>query len=445
MSVQQNHGEVVPPDLPDVLGMITNGERLNISLLQCAYALHPRTTVLGQPLEALVLVQSAANKPIQVNFTIRLPKRDAAGNRLNLWTPKDNIQIVLQPAETGLLHIPIVSRQPTQPSDNIPIVIKAEVKLPRNVGQVRPPSGGRPASILNMSPFRLSILREVGFRIRQQEEATLSDSFNIVPGTISTAQPANAPRYETLWTAKDLDAEKAHYAELEQYAHRFAGTITRNLVLEPLQTLLEQRFAAGGLPLAEAESLFAAKTLTYAMEDGLDQEAGFSLYESRWFQQLVGMMAEPEATNDIEVLLTRLFPAILYDGVMLGLSLVARISEESLGTRDEHINYANEVINALEGRTAIDLGHAYLPLILAGLLLTYTVKGLHENPWTSLDDLRLAWHGRLRVANNQFEWVDKVFRNFYGEAEQALDEAHIARPTVQRRMQAPKRPSMPQA
>ncbi|MBX3085211.1 MAG: hypothetical protein KF716_26495 [Anaerolineae bacterium] len=431
-----------PADLPDVLGMITNGERLNISLLQCAYALHPRTTVLGQPLEALVLVQSAANKPIQVNLTVRLPKRDAAGNRLNLWTPKDNVQIVLQPAETGLLHIPIVSRQPTQPAEDLPITVKVEVKLPRNVGQVRPSTGGRAASILNMSPFRLSILREVGFRVVQQEEAHLSDTFSIVPGTISTAQPANAPRYETLWTAKDLEAEKARYAELEQYAHRFAATITRNVVLEPLQTLLETKFAAGGLPLAPAEALFAAKTLTYAMEDGLDLEPGFSLYEAKWFHQLVGLMAEPEMTSDIEALLTRLFPAILYDGVMLGLSLVARISEESLGTHDEHISYANEVINAVEGQASIDLGHAYLPLILAGLLLTYTVKGIHENPWTSLGEVRQAWHGRLRLADNEFEWVDKVFRLFYDEAERSLDEARIARPTAPRRTAASKPPQL---
>ena len=422
------------PDLPDVLGMITNGTRLNIGLLQCAYALHPRTTVIGQPLEALVLVQSAANKPIQLNIIVKLPKRDAAGNRLNLWTPKEAVQIMLQPAETGLLHIPIVSRPPTQPADNLPIAIKIEVKLPRNVGQVRPSSGGRAASVLNMSPFRLSILREVGFGVTQQDEAQLVDAFSIVPGTISTAQPANAPRYETLWTAKDLEAEKARYAELESYAHRFAATITRNVILEPLQALLEQHFAARGLPLTPAEALFAAKTLTYTMEDGLDLEPGFSLYDSKWFHQLVGLMAEPEATSDIEALLRRLFPSILNDGVMLGLSLVARISEENLGTHDEHVTYANEVNNALEGRATIDLGHAYLPLILAGLLLTYKVKGIRENPWTSLSEVRQAWQGRLRLADNQFEWVAKVFRQFYDEAEQTLDEARIARPTPPRNL-----------
>jgi hypothetical protein len=416
------------PDLPDVLGMITGGLRINIGLLQCAFALHPRATVLGQPLEALIVLQSAANTPLQLNFTVRLPKRDANGNRLALWTPKETIQLVLQPAETGLLHIPIVSRQPSQPATDLPVVIKVDVKAPRNAARIRSAAGGRPASVLNISPFRLSILREVGFRITQQEEAHLIDTFDVVAGNISTAQPPAAPRYETLWTAKDLDAERARFAELEAAAQRFAATLTRNQVFEQLERLIGDHFIQAGLPLHPSEAQFAAKTLTYTMEDGLNLEQGFSLQESRWFKQLVGMMGDAALLSDINALLTKLFPAIVHDSVRLGLSLVARIAEENLGTQAEYLTYADEVLSALQGKASIDLGHAYLPLVLTGLLLNYKVKATRENPWTSLTNIRQAWHGRLRLADDQFEWVARVFNLFYEEAETQLDDARISRP-----------------
>lgn len=416
-------------ELPDVLGMITGGLRLNVSVLQCAYALHPRSTVVGQPFEALVLLQSAADKPIQVNVSLRLPKKDNAGNKINLWVPKESAQVTLQPAETGLLHMPIVSRPPMTPAPDLPISIKLDVKFPRNVQLVRPPSGGRPASVLSISTFRLSILREVGFRIAHQEESVLNDTFEIVPGVISAAPPPNAPRYESLWTPSDLAKEQAHYAELEQTAEQFAATITRHTVLEPLIELVGQRFSKVGLPLYPAEVLLVAKTITYVLEDGLDLHPGFSLYASRWFKQLVGMIEDPATIKNMEKLIANLFPALIYDAVLLGLTLVSDESRSNLGSPTEQIDYANEVVAALEGNIPTDLGHAYLPLILAGMLLNYRIKGMRENPWFTLHEIQQAWQGRLSQAENQFEWIARVFNDFFLRAEKDLDEARIARPT----------------
>jgi hypothetical protein len=416
-------------ELPDVLGMITGGLRLNIGILQCAFAISPRNTVVGQPFEALLLLQSAADKPIQVNATLRLPKKDNAGNKINLWLPKDSAQITLQPAETGLLHMPIVSRPPTQPGTESAVALKVDVKFPRNIRMVRPPSGGRPASVLSISPFRINILREVGFRIAQQEEHVLTDTFEIVPGVISAAPPPNAPRYESLWTPRDLASEQAHYAELEQSAEQFAATITRYAVLEPLIELVEQRFLKVGLPLHSSEALLIAKSITYVLEDGLDLHPGFSLYASRWFKQLVGMIEDPATTKDIDKLIVRLFPSLIFDSVLLGLTLVGEESKSSLGSPNEQIEYASEVVAAIEGNIPIDLGHAYLPLVLAGILLNYRIKGMRENPWITLHEISRAWQGRLSNAENQFEWVARVFNGFVRKAEKDLEEARIDRPT----------------
>src|SRR5262249_51445980 len=149
--------------------------------------------------EALVLLQNACDKSAQVTVTVRLPRKDATGNRINVTTPKEVIPVNLEASEMGLLHIPVVASTPTQPSPDNLIGIQIDVKAPRRFKTVRPAFGGRAASMLNMSPFRLEILREVGFTANVRDQNILVDLFNVIPGNVSPAPMPPAPRYETLW------------------------------------------------------------------------------------------------------------------------------------------------------------------------------------------------------------------------------------------------------
>lgn len=424
-----------PPDfngeLPDVLGMITGGLRLNLGLLQCAHALYPRTTTAGQPLEALILLQNSADKPLALTLNVRLPKRDSAGNRLTLWTPKEVISLTLQPAEMGLLHIPLVSRPPVQPCAQLPIAIKIEVKPSKGARQVRSPGHGRPATMLKLSLLRLSILQEAGFGTTQHNDGSLLDTFDIVPGNIPTAPPPATPRYETLWSVSDLVEEQAQFEVLDAAAQKFAAAISHSTLLDPLTQMVAERFEQAGYPLHAGEAVHIAKMLGYVLEDGLAQEPGFSLQGSRWYQVLVGGMKHMQNGGkmpDILALLPALFPALIHDAVRLGLAITARVSGEALGTIEEHESYANEVLSALEGKIPTVLGHAYFPLVLTGLLLNYHIRGVKESLWLSLNDLKSAWQQRAQNAGEEGAWVGRVFRDFYEMAVETLEHAHVARP-----------------
>src|ERR1041385_2840205 len=164
-------------DFPDVLGTITGGSHLNVDLVQCAFGVYPTSTALGQPFEALVLLQNTCDRPLQVIVSLRLPRKDANGNRMSMITAKDEIPVTLQGGETGLLHIPVVPHLPTQPSENNKLGVSFQIRgIPKTYRIVRHAHGGRPASALNMSPFRLNILREVGFSAQSPEPATLVTS-----------------------------------------------------------------------------------------------------------------------------------------------------------------------------------------------------------------------------------------------------------------------------
>lgn len=415
-------------DYPDILGMITGGPRLNVEVVQCAFGVHPHAAAVGQPFEALVLLQNACDKPAQVTVTVRLPRKDATGNRINISTPKEVIPINLEASEMGLLHIPVVTSEPTQPSPDNLLGVQIGVKGPRRYKTVRPAFGGRAASMLNMSPFRLEILREVGFTANVRDQNMLVDLFNVIPGSVNPAPMPAAPRYETLWMAKELPKEQARYAEMTEQAKRFANTLSRNLVMEPLTVTTENVFARAGLPLHPGESIHIAKTLTYVMEDGLEIEPGFKLIEGRWFRMLASVMDDKSITGDIDRLIAYLYPGVVHDAVRVGLVLVETHARERLGTRQEHIAYADEVIASLTNPNGTDLGHAYLPLILAGIVLTWRVKGVKENPWTSCAEIREAWQGRKSLGGAPYEWVDRVLNMFLDQSEKYLADIRVPRP-----------------
>src|SRR4051812_32947003 len=201
----------IPSDYPDVLGTITGGPRLNVDVVQCAFTVYPRATAIGQPFEALVLLQNACDKPVQVGVSLQLPRKDTSGNRISLITSKDEITVGMQPGETGILHVPIVPHLPTQPSKGNQMSVRFQVKAPRGYKLVRQSDGGRAPTALNMSPFRLGILREVGFGVSVQEPAVLNAPFDIIPGHVDMIPTAEA-RYETIWTAKELPNEQVKYA-----------------------------------------------------------------------------------------------------------------------------------------------------------------------------------------------------------------------------------------
>jgi hypothetical protein len=418
-----------PPDFPDVLGMVTGGARLSAGAVQYALALYPTSVAVGQALEALILLQNACDRPVSVTITLHLPRKDVDGNRMSLVAPKESLTQNLGPGETGLLHVPIIPYPPTHPSEENVIGVRAEARAPRGAQMVHGRHGGRPASVLSMSPFRLNALREVGFSAVVEGEHVVK-TFNILPGSIAAPQLDLTPRYETLWSVRELPDEQARYLALSKRAAAFAETLDPSRLLEPLIAVTETRYARAGLSLHPAESLYVGKTLIYALEDGLQAEGVYPLNEAAWFRRLITVADDDGLLSDRDGLIAFLYTALIRDAVRLGLVMVERASGEQLGEKADHIFYAQEVITALETQHENDLGHIYLPLILAGVLVNSTVKDVRENPWESLARLREAWRGRIRLAGSQYGWVSEMLSNFMYEAEQVLHRGAVPRPAA---------------
>lgn len=410
-------------DYPDVLGAVTGGIRFELETLQCALGVHPTGSALGQPFEALIALQSKIDQPQRVMMAVLTPRRDAAGRRLSFFMPRKLLHVELGPGEVGVMQVPIVAQDPTLPARGYPLKLRIVAEPPESFKAVRSPGAGRPPSVLSMSPFRLDVLRGVRFCADVTDGDHLGCRFDIIPGQVKVGLSAAAPKYDTLWTAQDFPPDQAQIESVIARAEAVADDLAPMLLFHALETATQEHFAGAGLPLHPGESLFITKTLAYIFTLAPERERDFVLYDARWFEWLCSLLAgdgEVEAWHKGKLAAGPLYFGALFDAVRIALPMVQAATGEFYGSPDEHRLYADKVVLALQGSGVMDLGYAYLPLIMAGVLLNPRLLRRNEDPLASLELLDEARRGRVRLAvagqNPVFDTLDAMIR----EARQRL-------------------------
>ncbi|MHB8627313.1 MAG: hypothetical protein ACYDBJ_11095 [Aggregatilineales bacterium] len=405
---------------PDVLGLLSGGARLTVETVQCALGVYPHGAAIGQPFEALVVLQNLCDQSVPVKVTIKLPRRTATGERLSLFAPRETLDVPLPPGEVGLLHFPILAQLPTPVGMDYPISVRVEAHHPRNAKWIRDPFGGRAPGALPISKHRRLILqREVGFSAHADESTpanTLHATFDVLPGQVTAKYDLTA-RYEPLWIAQHLIQDQEAYAAIEVQTRSIANMLTRTRVYEPLRAETERQFTAADSPLYPGETLEIAKLLTYTMNDGLETDSALPLTETHWFQRLTLCLADEALLNDTDRLITRLYTALAHDAVLVGYTMLAQslkgedvernakprrpAQTPPFGLPAEHRSQAEKLMQLLDRQQPITPEAIYMPLIVAGLMqhvqVKGTVNGQMENLWTSLAQIREAW--RLRQAS----------------------------------------------
>lgn len=416
-------------DYPDMLGTLAN-DRVTIDhVLQCALGVFPKTTTLGQPVEALLLLQNLTDQPLEIRLTLHVPPRDAQGSLMNIFTPRPRLKFTLPPAETGLLHMPLTPQLPTQPNHQYPVAIDLDVSVPADYHPVRPLEGAPPPNLLTLSRFRVAALRDVAFAAEQDSAGRLQAVFDVLPGHIPPREDQPAPRYEALWTVRGQEQEEARARAVAAEALDYTrANFIPSTIFIPLRDRTREVFGGGGLPLHPGESNYIAKQLVYVLDNGLELEQGFSLVESKWFERLCWLMAHnPDIVKNRDHLLSLLYTAIIDDAVMLGFSMVGHDTAADFGPYDEQRAYVARLIAALEGRCPLSMEHVYVPLVMAGVMLTARMAQPGENPWVSLDALKEARDGRISLAGNGFREVFALLNTLIQRSERHLHEMHIPR------------------
>ncbi len=413
---------------PDILGSLSD-ERMTVGdQLQCALGIFPSTTALNQPVEVLLLLQNLTDRPLPLQLTIKTPTHDPTGGRANVFTPKPRLAITLPAAEVGMLHVPVTPLLPTIPGSDFPVLVHIGIQKPETYHRIRPVAGGLQPNLLAISPFRVAVLREIKFSARTFDAHQLGVTFDILPGNFPPRNDEPMPRYESLWTVRNLEQEQSKAREVAGEALRFARTLARTNVYQPLLARTEDLFGDSGIPLHPGEAIYIARMLVYVMENGLDLEPGFALADGHWFQRLCYLLAnDPDVLQNVDHLINLLYTAVIQDAALVAFSMVTHDTRADFGDKQEQIEYVGRLVAALEGRVPLALEHVYVPLIMGGMLLAARVILPAEKPWDSLDQLKEAHSGRESLAGAAFKEVFGILDKLIEKTERVLWEMRIPR------------------
>ncbi len=318
---------------------------------------------------------------------------------------------------------------PTPTGQHYPVSISVAVEKPAAFLQVRPTDGGSAPSMLALSPFRLAVLREINYAAYESEPGKLDVSFEVLPGRFPPEASPPQPRYESLWTLRDLqpgaDPDEMTAAE----ALTVSLILTRDTVAAPLLRRTEALYAEAGIPLHPGEAIFITRMLTYVIEDGLDQEQGFSRAGSHWIERLGRLLGqEPGVAGNLDRLIRLLYTAIVQDAAMLAFKLIAyEITRADFGDVFEQTDYTTRLVSVLEGRAPASLEHVYVPLVLGGVLIQGRLFLPGEKPWRSLNQIRQARSGRVKLAGSGFKEVFTILDTLTERSERLLRERKIRR------------------
>jgi hypothetical protein len=420
------------PLFPDVLGIIAGSARIHMDALQMALGVFPRQVYLNQPVEVIVILQNMVDQPMEVKVALQLPTKDAKGKPVNIVTPKKMISFSLRAAEAGVLRIPVVAMPPTEPGENFPVQVAVRQRVQKVGRVIRPPTGGAPPSALAVSPFKLHVLRDVEFieHSYTQTPESVRVYFNIAPKKLPNMPKDLKSAYEALWTMEQLNEERQLARSKLDDARLVASSMTRTHIFYPILHAVNEIYATHGLPLHPGEAKGIAKMITYTLDDGAALEQVTKLEDTRWFQTLCQVLAYDPSVAEWEageIAVRYLFEAALYDAVLLAFGLIRPRVRVNLGDKTERANYATRVIGWLAGQSEPDLTYIYLPLLLGGVTINAAVVGREEDAWQTLDEIREAYRGRMRLVSGPtmeiFEMLDKLLVR----AEDDLRRARILR------------------
>jgi hypothetical protein len=425
-----NHA--MDPMYPDVLGMIAPiGTRITLDALQMALGVFPRAAYLNQPFEVVAILQSMIDQPLQIRLAMQLPTRDPAGRMMNISTGRKMVDIGLRGGEVGVLRIPVVALSPTQPGEDYPIQVAVRFRpvAPGNI--MRPVSGGPPASVLTVSPFKLQVLKDIPFvqHPASHSPENVSLRFDVAPRRLPDPPESLKPTYETLWTIEQLAQEqKLLEAKVEQ-ARLLASSFTRQNVFNTILREVQTIFADRGLPLHPGEATAIAKMVTYTLDDSATFEM-VSLEDTRWFRTLAQTLAaNPDAANwePADIVTEYLLQAALYDSIVIAFGIVRPRVRVNMGDRAEREVYANRVMTWLSGTGDSDLTYAYLPLVMGGIAVNSLVMGREDDPWEMIDQVREAVRGRQRLSSGAVLEIFDMVERLLIRAEDDLRRLHIRR------------------
>ncbi len=412
------------PNYPDILGLITGGDRCNIGMAQVAVAVRPRLVRAGRPFEVILLVQNAADSVIDVSMALHLPGVDAHRQPERFIGKTQRLVVEVKAAEVGYVMLPVTTLPDTAISDDYKIGVEVEVRASGKANRIRSSEGGGAVDMDYLSDETkapIEALRIVTFSTEKRRGRSIIDvGLTVMSGTVGKI-PDLTPGWVSLCKVSDYQDDRLlleRYGTLVQI--NTLPRLKRQLLLQPLIETTESRFKAAGYPLKEAEATAIAKLMTLVLEYATPRVTAHGAIVARgydvesllgrdplaldappvlphWFRGMLGTIEidARAATHPTQVITRYLYDDLLRDAVDLGFDLIGETTGENFGSVEEQDAYREQLIDLLKAKEGLDFNRVYLPLVMGGILISDQIALAKENPVDLLNALGMTLEDRF--------------------------------------------------
>jgi hypothetical protein len=340
--------------------------------------------------------------------TLTLPNADAAGKKNKFSAKMLRIAVGMQPAEVGIILLPVSSLAETAAGAVKFGVGISGVKAIERGGRIRTPDGGGELYLPGLKPETHKLMDNLskqkfvgGKKGLLGGAATLEPTALIQPGGLTEITDLK-PEYRTIWTRAELREDPLILLErfkddLTQHA---LIALDRTQMLAPLVEKTVARFQQVGYELYEVESKLIGRVLTHVIEYACTGQFSYGrTYELlpeyevlpliqqqpsqretirlRWLIPVLHAIAED---NRAAKYMTRVmvkdtvYDALLRDSLTWALNTVETATGLELGTKEELEQHADQWFEKFQRRVRgepdaepLTIEDVYLPLVLAGI------------------------------------------------------------------------------
>lgn len=394
-----------PANLPDLLGAVTGGDRLNLDVVQCALGVRPSSVSAGKPFEAILLLQNASDVNVDVTAVVKLPEQDARGKRNRFIVKRERLVVGLRPAEVGFMTLPLSSSPQTAPGSDYRLVMELGVKRMdnRKPTRVRGSDGGGffvETELSNEVQEHLWRLQQMVFDVDRVGRSGIGVGFSIKEATLGEVADFS-PGWTSLWTMRDHVDENLLVDRVRDKLELVLPRVNRDTLFFPLLEHVQTTFReVGRYHLKAGEAVFVTKALVLALEQGtpdLEMDDVADDERPEWFLRLCRILFDrPDAIKNVPYLFTALiFNDLLRDAMRLSLTMINTVTGEGFDSEVERDDYIGSIMDLLEGG-GLDFSRVYLPLVLGGLIANTRVVMPQEVPRETIWLLQQARDERLR-------------------------------------------------
>ncbi len=432
--------------LPDVLGYITRGVRAEVGAVECAMAVDPKQTPAGQRFNTFLVVQSKFDCEVDVRVQLLLPHQDASGHKGAFATKTDKLLIGLEPAEVGVVVLPLLSSLSTAPSPDYILGVDLNVRhrgkgkknLVRCVDELVlfDPAD---ANMDEELAARFETLRQLDYSAELMKRSRVVAGFEVTAPVGPSSSLDLAPAWERLWTMRDhIDADVV-LKEAGPQVEAALSTVRRDRVFKPIMQQVQTAFKNAGYPLQTGEALFITKLLTLVVE--AKDTLGMDMPPPRWYVHLCRLVynGEERVLNYPEQVITRLlWRDLVIDGTILGFNMVTTVlslkpsaflsnilgREIKEGEAEAMIKtYGQGLADALSleepaGQQMLGVVDAYVPLVLGGLVANARMTMPRES---ALDSVHLLKKARDQRGSEQSPQNQQMFATIDRLIERGFD------------------------